>query len=376
MKKWDEVFTALMRTAIYSDFATIETKKDILHAVWEEDVPRLIKQYDRRGMGENGENGFGFFVEAFAKRSPRLSRNSVAGARLVNLLIHALHTGDSVVGIGRKLSNPDLILVENRGRRSVIIGIGEIKSSVGALSERIQQVTNFESGLRLLLAKIKKDKAAGVATEYLALKKITLADPIKKVLLLPAGEAIKAKWLPMGWKVLEIEFSFDELIFIAKHIWPDFRKDFRPEEGYLPRYEREFLAKLAEWGQLRLNKIFAKTTITFFPTKDYLMYALATGELPLADEQVRTVAACVREADSVVSFPPQLLDSAALSQWERKFVEYFTTLWGKEEKIQKYILHFLHDRRSFVARLQKILRRREMKAALRNGAHAFDLLDT
>lgn len=376
MKRWEEVFTELTRISIYSCAAPIEEKKRILGLVWEDDVPRLVEQYDPRGIGAKGENGFGFLVEAFAKRSPKLPGNTEAGARLVNLLISALHTGDSMVGTGFKLSNPDLVWVENRGRRSIITGIAEIKSSVEAVSHRFEQLTNFEASLRLLLKKVASDKEKGEAIQYLALKKVTLADPLKKLLVLPAGEGAKAKWLPQGWEVLEIEFSYDELVFIAQRIWPDFRKDLKPAEGYLPRYERELLVRLVEWGKLRFNKIFAKTTLVPFPTREYLLYTFATGELPLADEQVKLAVACVREANSVTSFPPETLGPASLSTWERKFMEYFQLLWGREEKVKQYILHFLHDRRSFAARLQKILRRRDLKAALRKKVHALDLLDT
>lgn len=376
MENWEKVFNALTRTAVYAHVAPLATKREILCAVWQEEIPCLTERYDQRGIGANDEVGFGFLVEAFAKRSPKVPRNSKAGERLAKLLISVMQSGDSTVGVGRKLQNPDLIWVENTGRRAVITGIGEIKSSVQALSQRLEQLTNFESGLRIIAKKIQRDKDVDRTINYLRRKKVELANPLKKLLVLPNGEKAKAKWLPAGWEVLEIEFSYDELVFIAQQVWPEFRKDFKPGEGYLPRYEREFTAKLVEWGKLRFNKIFARTTLQPFPTHEYLLYALAIGELPLADRQVELATACVKEADPALSFPPQLLNPASLSVWERKFMKYFCLLWGEGEENKKYILHFLHDRRSFVARLREILGHRDIKALLCNEAAVLDLLDT
>lgn len=371
----NKVFSELARTGAYGGTAPLPVKREIFLSVWKKAVPQLKNQYNEEGIGESGENGFGFLVEAFVKESPIVPRNSEAGERLARLLIHALQTGDEAIGTGWRFYNPDLIWIEHKGRKAVITGIGEIKSSAEAFSKQLKQINGFEPNLRLLLNKIEKDKQSGNALRQLAFKKVEIACPLKKVLIMPAGQKKRAERLPAGWEVMEIEFSYDELIFIAKRIWPKFSKELNPESGYLAGYE-ELMKKFEEWGEPIFKRVFADSSLRPFPVWEYLLYAFAIGKLPLTDAQVRSVTACAREADFIPSFPPKLINLSDISKWERKFLDNFIPLCGQDDRTLNYLLHFLYDFRSFSAQLKKIIKKRGLKAELNEKAPALDLLDT
>lgn len=372
----DRIFSELTQTDAYGGTAPLQVKRDIFLSVWKEDLPLLKSQYNEEGVGSDGENGFGFLTEAFAKKSPRVPRNTKAGDRLARLLIHALQTGDEAIGTSRRFYNPDFIWIENTGRRAVIAGIGEVKSSAEAFGKSAEQISGFEPSLRTLLKKIEEDKRSGKALRWLAFKKIEMAENFKKTLIMPAGQKKRTGDLPAGWEALEIEFSYDELVFAAQRVWPKFGAHKNPQVkgGYLAGYEG-LLQNLERWAEPILKRVFADSSLNPFPTREYLFFSFTIGKLPLTDKQVGSAVACVSESDFIPSFPPRHINLSDISKWERKFLEHFTSLYGQDNKTLNYLLHFLHDFRSFSARLKKVIKRRGLKAELDEKAPALDLLD-
>lgn len=271
--------------------ASIEERRRIFGRVWARDIPWLLDNFDSTGRNPQTDSyGFGFLVEAFARNSNRLPRrNTEKGEVAARQIISELHRGRwGRIGLDSRQSNSDFLWVELTGRRITVVGIGEVKSSYQAAKNKIGgQLKRQETSLGYLIEKLETAKTDGSVCGYFQKRGIAAADPLEKFLIVPFGEGESARRDKefADWKVVEIEYSYNELIFVAQQIWPDFRPDIKIGPG-----------KLANLDQIavQLKKhIFGDMDGPFF---ELGLFLLATGKSPSTEEDVEWSVELIRES--------------------------------------------------------------------------------
>lgn len=277
-----DIFSMMVVSSVFEPrSASIEEKRQIFGRVWARDIPWLRSNFDSTGRNsETDSYGFGFLVEAFARNSNRLPRrNTEKGEVAARKIISELHRGKwGNIRLDSRQSNSDFLWVELTGRRITITGIGEIKSSYQAAKDKIGgQLKRQETSLSYLVEKLESAKTGGSVRGYFQKRGIEVADSLEKFLIMPFGEGEESRRDKefSDWQVVEIEYSYKELIFIAQQIWPDFRPDIKIVPG-----------KLANLDQIaiRLKKhVFGDLKGPFF---ELALFLLATGKSPSTEEEV------------------------------------------------------------------------------------------
>jgi len=372
----EEIFDELKRTSAYTQTAPEEIKRKILVDVWNESAERLRTRFGPDGTHEKHGIGFGYLVEEFAKRSPRIPRNTAAGEKLAGIILGALRSGgNAFIPLAKPQYNPDLVWISLRGRKAEISGIGEVKASLRAFRDKHVQAAYQEDSVRLALELIERDRANGAAHEYFVMRKVTARDPFRKTMIVPFG--LKAEFLPyllQGWTCEEIEFSPDELIFVAQKLWPEFRAKITFTENVLAHYEKEFLPRLWQWGGRLIAHLYQDASIVNLPAKELLIFSLIHRKLPVTELDVIAIGYAVCKAlPLLLRYPDKMISSVDLTEWEQQFFCTFSLLLEGEgipkKQAREEILLFLTNLRLIAAEI-----RWKRPARAKSRFQEFDLL--
>ncbi|MBI4134727.1 MAG: hypothetical protein HY471_01275 [Candidatus Sungbacteria bacterium] len=234
-------------------------------------------------------------VEAFARHSKKIPRrNTESGERAAQAILSELHSGKrGHVRLESRQSNSDFLWVRQTGRRIVVTGIGEIKSSYQAAKEKVGgQLKRQERSVGYLAEELKAAKLNGSVSGFFRKRGIEVDGNLEKFLIVPFGQGEEARQDGefSGWQVIEIEYSYNELVFIAQQIWPDFRPDIKFVPGKLANLDR-IAVQLGEWVRPRLDNIFSDSTEfgrhNPLPYFELGLFILATGKTPLTEDEVR-----------------------------------------------------------------------------------------
>ncbi len=295
------VFNLLVCSSAFEpQSGSIETKGRIFGKFWSGgDASWLQEAFGSDGKEpQTGDSGFGFLVECFARHSDTLPKNTESGEQAARSILSALHHGNSeFVQLGRSRSNSDFLWVNYKGRLITVTGMGEVKSSANAAKEKIGgQLKRQEESLRFLAEKLETGKTVGAVHEFFHKRKVVVREGLDKVLIVPfgQGEELKHDEKFSGWRVVELEFSYNELAFIAQQLWPDFRPDLRFGPGRLSALDQTAI-RLSEWIRPRLDGIFVDHSLKL-PYFELGLFILAAKKIPLSDEQVQWSAELVRKA--------------------------------------------------------------------------------
>jgi hypothetical protein len=260
--------------------APILDKWEIINEFWKEDHNALLRTFGSDGMGldDSSLHGFGFLVEGFARLSRRLPKNTLRADEIGSKIL------DVIEGAGRKrynryrLSVSDLINVCLKGRRATVKGIIEVKSSVGGFNDKKWQLKKQEANLRQLKCSINRYR-------------IVVHDPLEKILALPSGERSKLntkKFFPEWLKVIEIEFTRDELLFIAKRMWPNMRGNRKFRQGGTIKEIVHSFQVFEEWAWrsgFRLDNVYKALPLNI-PRRAVAIMTLALAKAPCLQEDM------------------------------------------------------------------------------------------
>ena len=302
-----DVFSMMVVSSAFEpNNASIEEKRRIFEKVWAKDASWLQGDFDSAGKNPQTDNlGFGFLVEGFARHSGRLpKKNSAKGEAIAKAILLALHSGrnNTIVRLDYCLSNSDFLWIKQSGRLITVTGIGEVKSSYKAALKKVGgQLKRQETSLDLLVERLEKAKTNNMADDFFQRRKVVVSEGLERVIIVPFGEGEKARRDEKfsDWQVVELEFSYGELIFIAQQIWPDFRPDIQITPGKLANLD-QIASKLGEWIKPRLNDIFCDSeefgTHNLLPYFEIGLFVLATGKTPLLEDEVGWSAELVRNS--------------------------------------------------------------------------------
>lgn len=360
----EEVFEKLKRTGAFNtSLANEKKKRQIFLEVWNDCLTRFRRDYGQDGLERHSDGvGFGYLVEEFAKRSPRFQRNTAKGEHVADLLLGILRNGDEIgmaAGINRRLYNPDFLQIEITGRRVVVTGIVEVKASAEALRAKLDsQIAYQEGNLRMLASAIENKKQAGSAPSFFKKGTLAIAEELAKTVVVPMGEGEKVEaFLPDGWKCVEIEFSYEELVFIARSIWPGFtaRRVKNPafSEGFIARFEREFLTPLVEFAGGRLKNVLYDSAMPKIPSREILLSIACLEKIPLLDSDINWIAAFLNRNEFYGLFPMYAEPLKKLTKQEVKLLDklvgwYLGLRPGQAKDIaREYVLFFLLNTSSF-----------------------------
>jgi len=255
------------------------TKWDILREFWKKEVPYLQSRFGSTGCDPTRPDfsGFGFVVEGLAHFSSKLSHNTDRGEVASQLVTSVLHEGGQ--------ANSDFIWLDYVGRRITVRGIGEVKTSYEAFRERRWQPGRQEIALRHFA----QDLEGGKAThDFFRKRKLVVPEEFERVLVVPFGEATRFKNdIPKGWKLVELEFSYEEALFIAKQIWPEFRPETKFGPGRLTKLELLIL-KLIDKLKPKLNEIFLELQGRI-PCRQVSLFLLAVDKLASSQSEMSWV---------------------------------------------------------------------------------------
>lgn len=311
-------------SAFSPDSAPILTKWDILMKFWEQEVPYLQARFgsDGRDPADPSFNGFGFVIEGLARQSPKLPRNTERGEVASQLIGSVLHYGGSdFVQQTERRANSDQIWLDYVGRRVTIRGIGEVKASFDSFKNRQWQLGRQEGAIRQFVRDLEMGKATH---EFFKKRKLVVSEELQKLLIVPFGEGAKFNGhVSNGWKVVELEFSRNEALFISQQIWPDFRPDVRFKSGLLANFET-VVEKFVSHLKPTLDELFVELKDRV-PQRELSLFLLATGKLVMTEEAMNwvksTVETCYWSAVQNCLDKPMKRDN--LSQAESKHYDMF-----------------------------------------------------
>lgn len=369
------MFERLRKSAVYEAVANEAAKFAIFKTFWEKDACELVRQFDKRGLRTTDAGlsvGFGYLVEGLARRSLYIPHNTPAGEHLATILLDQMHSGDQAFIDMPRRYNPDLIWVRCRGMHIDIVGIGEIKSSVAAyLDRQYNQIMYLEHNVREVIRHIEETKKMGVAHPFFSARKITIREPMEKYIIVPCGmETQLAPYLLAGWQSTEIEFSYAELVFIARSIWPEFRQDSASyQDERKARFEKNFLKPFLAWGTESLRFIYGMPEETFqrYPAHELFLFCAAIEKLPLDEAEIELASAFMRTCSGLIvdeAIVP--LARADLSCGEERFFETFIHSFGAS--VCRDILVLLAYRRELQRRLEEWAGRYHHKRRIRRMA--------
>ncbi len=355
-----DIFESMvLSTAFEPRSASIEEKRKIFGKVWGRDISRLRGSFDSAGKNPGEDShGFGFLVEAFARYSDRLPiRNTDKGDEAARTILKELHSGKKGnINLVHRRSNSDFLWVELTGRRIIITGIGEVKASYQVASQKIGgQLKRQKKSLEILVEEIKSSKGQGIVQGFFNQRSLGVSDHLGKFLIVPYGEREKT----MGdkefleWKVVELEFSYNELVFIAQKIWPDFRSDKIFGPGRLTSLFK-ITNELGEWIRPRLSKIFSDSnefgSDNPMPCFELGLFFLATGKTPILEDEVRWSAELVQKCfwpavQVSLNFlvDPSSQPETVFSEREKAVFRKFLYLLTSNREDLEYFIYFLRN---------------------------------
>lgn len=354
--------------------ASIEEKRQIFGRVWANDVPWLRSEFDSAGKNSKTETfGFGFLVEAFVRHSSRLPfRNTEKGETAAREILSELHLGKrGNIQLGSKQSNSDFLKVKLSGRRITITSLAEIKSSYEAAKDKIGgQLRRQETSLNYLADQLEVAKVNGSVLGYFQKRGIVVADNLDKFLIVPFGEGEEARRDKKfsDWQIVEIEYGYLELIFIAQQIWPDFRPDIKIGPG-----------KLASLDQIaiRLGKhIFGDLDGPFF---ELGLFMLATGKTPSTENEVALAVdltgksfwpAVQRRLNSLKNNATSCPDLDFSDREKKLFKKFWYVLTSSREDLEQF-LYFI---RSLNAQIKELACNRCQTKQLKAMSEAFEVI--
>ena len=258
-----QVFKELKRSSAHNPTVSEEIKLQILCDSWQE-IFALVETSDTSGMshqpfGDNPDpsDNFGFIAEALAASDPDLPRNSPSEEDLAKIMLEAMRNGSrrDQMGFNKgRLYNPDFIWIKLKGQKAAVWGIGEVKSSGSAFVAGRDKMFLQENSVREIVKAIMRSKKEKPHPRF-ARKRVVIENSLRKMLIVPHGMKERDFLLPDGWEVQNIKFTYDELLFIAKQIWPNFRPRLRFEKVPLGKDRYDFIDWLLKWGEAKLRKI-------------------------------------------------------------------------------------------------------------------------
>ena len=376
----------VLSTAFEPRSGSIEEKRHIFGKVWAEDISRLRDSFDSTGRNPGDDShGFGFLVEAFARYSNKLPmRNTNKGEEAIRTILSELHSGKrGSIDLVHRRSNSDFLWVELTGRRITITGIGEVKASHKAASQKVGgQLKRQERSLEILVEELKSAKDQGTIQGFFHRRSVGVSDHLGKFLIVPYGEGEKTRCDKefLDWKVVELEFSYNEIVFIAQQIWPDFRPDIRFRPGHLTSLFK-ITNELGEWIRPRLSNIFSDSnefdSHNPMPCFELGLFFLATEKTPILESEVRWSAELVQK-----SFWPavqgclNLFTSSAsqpdidFSEREKAVFSKFLYLLTSNREDLKYFIYFL---RSLDVQIKDLVRDQHHVRQLKNMSEVWTI---
>ncbi len=295
----------VLSTAFEPRSASIEEKRLIFGKVWAEDIPRLRCSFDSAGMDHGNESyGFGYLVEVFARHSKKLPiRNTEKGEKAARTILAELHSGrKGNVDLGHCQSNSDLLGVKLTSRLITITGIGEVKSSYKAALRKVGgQLKRQERSISFLAEQLKSAQADKLVRGFFEKRGIVVSDDLKRFLIVPFGQGEEARRDEKfsDWEIVEIEFGYDELVFIAQQIWPDFKSDSKIGPGKLTSLF-QIAGKLGDWIKPRLDTVFSDSkefgSHNPLPCFELGLFFLATGKTPMLEDEVKWSAELIQKS--------------------------------------------------------------------------------
>src|SRR3989344_4657627 len=258
-----DIFSMMVVSCVFEPrSASIEEKRRIFGKFWASDVSRLRGDFDSAGRKPKTDDlGFGFLVEGFARHSDRLpERNTEKGEEIAKTILSVFHSGrkNKIVQLEHSLSNSDFLWIKQTGRLITVTGIGEVKSSYKAALQKIGgQLKRQETSLSFLAKRFEEAKVNKENNDFFQKRKVVIAENLERVLIVPFGEGeqVRCNDKFAGWQIIELEFSYEELIFIAQQIWPDFRPEIQIGPGKLANLD-QIAFGLGEWIKPRLDRVF------------------------------------------------------------------------------------------------------------------------
>jgi len=366
-----DIFSMMIISSIFEPrSASIEKKRLIFEKFWAADAPDLMAKFNSAGRGRLREedHGFGFLVESFARFSGKLPReNTEKGNLAAQAIISELHSGNKGnIRLGSSRSNSDFLWVKLIGRRILITGIGEVKASYLAASQKVGgQLKRQETDLDLLAERLVTAKAEKHAGRFFQKRGIVVSDDLDRFLLMPFGEGEHARGDERfsDWCIVDLEFSYGELVFIAQQIWPDFRPDIKIGPGKLASLDQTAI-ELSKWIRPRLDVIFSDSEEfghnNQLPYFELGLFFLATGKTPMLEDEVRWSAELVRN-----SFWPavQRCLNFFLNSTPRPEIDFsdkdkalFRKFWYVLTPNRENLEHFIYFNRSLGAQIKSLVR--------------------
>lgn len=334
---WD-VFHMLLNSSAFSlSDVSILAKYEIFHDFWLNEVNWLRSQYDERGVAADGSDtlGFGFLVEEFARRSRKLPlANTEKGQRIANTILDALHAGNSdLVQLGRRRSQSDLLWVRQTGQLTTIVGVGEVKSSFEAFKKKFGQLGRQERSLDFFT-----DKISGSTHSLFRKKKVETSANLKKYLIVPFGqkERFISCYLSSDIEVIEIEFSYDELAFIAQLVWPHVFPGLAFEGNEIQDLWTFIASELNDFIKPRFNDILATEQLSHW---ELGLFAWATSRLPVLGEDSQLAVEMVHRLywEVLEYVLRNSLEFSNLNDREKEFYRLFARGTSQDRKILLYL---------------------------------------
>lgn len=379
----EKTFEMLIRSIAFDPAsAPLKVKKRILAQAWNAGSMRtLVHIFGPAGLNTKGENGFGFLVEALASASNNTPKNTPLGERFSRGFLYVLSTGDAGGGgTGFSSSNPDRMLIRIGKNEITIVGMVEVKSSANIVEQSADQLLKHEGSVSTLTASLIRTRAETYA-DWLEHKRVKVQTPLRKVLVVPHGQTgFSRKTFPLGWEIHELEFTYDELVFLARILWPEFRKDKIFGLNAFARYEKRFLLELIEYQTRFWKEIFRGNRLV--PFKELTMFACALRKIPAHGGPISAVSAMCRKYDYLLHrYPTVKIGSQKLTAWEKAFLKKFLRLketgefapYTHEAELQIQILIFLQNLRAFQRAVQKEIRQMPSDPKLKWIFEEYDL---
>ncbi|MDP3710240.1 MAG: hypothetical protein Q8R29_00770 [bacterium] len=378
-----EIFNELKSSSAYNPAVPENLKLRLLGESWEE-IVGLTRCFRPDGTitrtfrdKKDLVNGFGHFVEVIAKHDPDIPKNSAKADYLANMITDFLkyrHIGNNGITLNGFSRVPDFVWIDFSGRRANIWGLGEVKASVSAYADHIDQVAEMEGTLLGAVRDLEEQKQLH---PYLSkLKLVVNPLNLKKILITPSGCA-SSMIAPSEWEHRELHFTGDELMFIAQKFWPKFRSWVSFQDNMLGRYRTGFLDTFLKWGTKKLLPVFLARVLqhnTLRLSPELFLFAVATMKLPLIQRDVCMVIDKIRPVFQMIhKYPEKVLTVEELGSWERHFLTSFSYVFKMIEEVEQQILLFLTNLRGLSTTLVKICRSEPELEEIIKRAIDFDL---
>ena len=158
----------------------------------------------------------GFFVECCARFSKQLPKNSPKANEFSETILTYLKK--------RRLCNSDYLWLKIRGKRITINGIGEVKSHLRSIKHNPNQLLLQEQSIYGLVGSHRISFLLPTSHH------IVLEENFMRYLILPRSihlPYVLPPSVPLGWNIKEIEFTFQEILFLKQFFVSDI---FLPED--------------------------------------------------------------------------------------------------------------------------------------------------